>query len=174
MISFNFSKEQKIEFRDVNDLSCLLYTHSVVPRKPGQLGVVAPSTLLYEDESQYNTEIHYLDLDELHTKPMVQGKVIHTEEEYILDMCFDAHKQLLVGTTFDGGTDSGNELFAYNIETGGLEWNFLWSTRNGGVIHRPLWCDHRWAWSSVRMRQKQQLYPDVPCVRLWISGMFDE
>ena len=124
MTSFNFSEEQKIEFRDVSDLGCILYTHSVAPHKPGELGSITPSTLLYVNETGYNSEIYYLYLKELHTKLIVKGKVIHTEEEYILDMCFDADKQLMVAIAIYSGSSSDNQLSTYNTETGKREWNF--------------------------------------------------
>ena len=53
--------KQSIEFRDTNDLSRIIYTHSVAPHRPEHLCTVGSSFLLYEDESKNPCDIHWLD-----------------------------------------------------------------------------------------------------------------
>ena len=63
-IVFIPSDQQCIEFRDTNDLSRIIYNHSVAPHKPGELCTVGSSFLLYEDGSKIPRNIHWLDCNE--------------------------------------------------------------------------------------------------------------
>ena len=113
-----FRSRQKIEFRDANDLSQILHTHSVAPQEPYGLYAATPSTLLYVDGSKQPREVNWLELSELEPKTTVRKPVIHLHNTLPKDMCFtqDGDKQLLIIATIDGG------LFACNIETDKLEW----------------------------------------------------
>ena len=112
---FYFRSEQKIEFRDTNNLHNVLRTHSVVPHQPGKLCTGIASTLLYVDRSNKPFKVHFLDLSK---STPVAKKVIHTQHSSIHELCYaqDGDKQLLVITDRDIG------IFVYNIETDKLEW----------------------------------------------------
>ena len=110
--------EHKIEFRDVNDFNQIVLTHSVAPHEPSFLHAVMPSTLLYVDSSKSPRELHWLDLSESQPKPSVGRRTIHIKQKFIYDVCCtqDGGEQLLVVTARHDG------LFAYNTNTGKLEW----------------------------------------------------
>ena len=82
---------------------------------PGVL-CATPSTLLYVDESK--NEIHWLDLSDAKPKPAA-GKCTIDIESKIRDVCVvkDGDKELLIVVV-----DEVNGVFAYNTETGKLEW----------------------------------------------------
>ena len=69
------------------------------------------------DSSKSPKEIHWLDLSESPLKPAAVKPAISTKQNIIYDMCGlqDGDKQLLVLV-------DGNDLFAYNTNTGKLEW----------------------------------------------------
>ena len=89
----------------------------MAPHHPSILYAVSPSTLLYVDGSKSRFEVNWLDLSESPPKPAAGKRVIHTKLEFILDMCCtqDGDEHLLV-------VAAGNGLFAYNTNTGKLEW----------------------------------------------------
>ena len=113
-----FRSEQKIEFRDVNDLNQILLTRSVAPHRPSTLYADTPSTLLYVDGSRSPFEVHWLDLSESKPKPAAGKRIIHITQNDIYDMCCaqDGDEQLLIVAARHHG------LFAYNTNTGKLEW----------------------------------------------------
>ena len=112
---------KKIEFRDANDLSRILHTHSVAPHRPSTLYAATLSTLLYVDSSKQPREVHWLDLSGNKPKSAAGKRVIHTHNAQTRDLCFtrDGNKQLLVVA------DGIDGLFAYNTETDKLEWKVL-------------------------------------------------
>ena len=78
----------------------------------------APSTLLCEDKSKKNCEVHWLDLSGSKPKPAARKTcAIHTELITFYGMCSVQHgdKQLLVVADY-------REIFAYNAATDKLEW----------------------------------------------------
>ena len=70
------------------------------------------------DVSKEPTEVHWLDLNECKPKPAAGKPIIQTQLDQMRDMCIiqNADKQLLVIAADIEG------LFAFNIETGKLEW----------------------------------------------------
>ena len=109
-LSFRFSSQMKIRFRDVENLDRVLYTHSVAPYQPGRMCTGAtPSTLMYVNLSTIPVQVHCLDLSGSDPKPAVGKPVIHTQQGWIDDMCCvkDGDKQLLVLAAEEG-------LHAYN------------------------------------------------------------
>ena len=113
---FNFSSQQKIEFRDAHNLNNILKALSVAPHQPGKLHAGEASTLFYVNRSTKPFDIYCLDL----TKS-TRIKVIHTQHSTIDGVCFvqNGDKQLLVVT------DRSMGVFAYNTETDELEWNVV-------------------------------------------------
>ena len=116
---FCFSEEQKIEFRDANDISRILHTHSVAPHLPGKLCTATPSTMLYDDGSKDDSDVHWLDLSDMPPKPATGKGIVHTQQRNMKGMCFvqNGDKQLLIATEWENGS-----LFAYNTETDKQEW----------------------------------------------------
>ena len=115
----NFSSGHQIKFRDVKDLKKILRSHTVAPHVPGVMcTTVAPSILLYVDESKNPRDVHWLDLSGTKPKPAAGKRVIHPEQKEVYDMCFAQYggKQLLIVAADDEG------LFVYNSETDKLEW----------------------------------------------------
>ena len=114
-----FSAKLEIEFRDPNDLTRILHTHSLVLQAPYTMCVAGPSSLLYADGATSPLEVHWLDLSGSEPKPAVRKRVIHLQQANINDMCFaqDGDKQLLVVADINEG------LFAYNTETDKLKWS---------------------------------------------------
>ena len=113
-----FSEEQKIKFQDANDFNKILYSHSVAPHRPTILQTIASSILIYLDVSKQPTEVHWLHLYDSKPKAAAAKYVIPTQLSRVHDMCViqDADKQLFVVAADIEG------LFAFNIETGNLEW----------------------------------------------------
>ena len=106
----------KIEFRDVEDLDSVIYTHSVAPHWPRRMCTGAtPSTLMYVERST----VHCLDLSGSEPKPAAGKPVTHTKQKLIYDTCCmkDGDKQLLVVAAGDEG------IYAYNMGTDELEWS---------------------------------------------------
>ena len=113
-----FSEEQKIEFRDVNNFNKILHSHSVAPHTPTILETIASSILIYLDVSKEPIEVHWLDLYESKPKAAAGKCVIRTQLSLVRDICIiqNADKQwLVVAGDIEG-------LFAFNMETGKLEW----------------------------------------------------
>ena len=93
-------------------------SHSVAPHRPTILDTIASSTLIYVDVSKEPNEVYWLDLSESKPKLAAGKCVVPTQMYSMRDVCViqDSDKQLLVvAADIDG-------LFAYNIESGKLEW----------------------------------------------------
>ena len=80
-IVFVLRDRKSIEFRDTNNLSQILYTHSL-PHKPGLLCTVDSFTLLYQDRSEKSCEIHWLDCYGAKPK-LIKEKSFTTSLQYI-------------------------------------------------------------------------------------------
>ena len=93
----------------------------MTPHEPSKLCAVTPSILSYVDWAKSQCKIHHLDLSELHTNPSAQGKVIHTQQTHIYNICFvqDGDKQLMI---VSGTQDDCSKLFAYNTLKDKIEW----------------------------------------------------
>ena len=119
-ILFCYSRKNFIEFRDLNNLDEILYTHSVARNKPGRLFPVSPSILLFGCGTVEGPEIHWLDCSAIPPKEVSQKNVIFPTENIIWEMCFvneeKNRKRLIIIT-------AGNErIYAYNVDTKSLEW----------------------------------------------------
>ena len=113
-----FSTGEKIEFRDLNDLKTVIQAHKVAFHESGRLCVSSPSTLLYENQSNFPGEIHMLDCTGSEPKPVDGKNVIQIQQINIYDMCVvpDIDRELLVAA------DGYSGVYAYNTVTDELEW----------------------------------------------------
>ena len=53
--------EMRLDILDGNDLTKIIYSHSVAPHQPGRMCSVSPSKILYEDRSGNPCRVHWLD-----------------------------------------------------------------------------------------------------------------
>ena len=122
-----FRYEQTIQFRDANDLTRILHTHSVAPHEPGVMCTgAAPSILLFVDASKKPREVHWLDLSNGQPKPSTGKSIIRIRKMFTDDICFVqwGKRQLLtvVAAAENEADDSDDEVFAYDTVRGQLEW----------------------------------------------------
>ena len=90
----------------------------MAPHQPGALSTVAPSILIYEDQSECPPEIHFLDCKGTKPKPMditIRPNVSHVEDICCVE---NEDQQALVVLTFY----ETEHIHAYNCSTGELKW----------------------------------------------------
>ena len=106
----------KIEFRDISDLSRIIYSYSTGSLKLEPLCAASPSTLLFVDKSKGPRDVYWLDCSE--AEPKLTGKKISTDANFIYEICFtpDKMKPLVVAASL-------SSLYAYNAVNNKLEWN---------------------------------------------------
>ena len=111
---FRFRDENKIEFRDVNNLKQILRLYSV-SQQPSCM-TSSTSNLVYVDTSKTPRQVLWLEYSA--SPPRLSG-VNHTRLENIRDICHLKYenKHLLVAIRDDGG------ISAYNKITDRLEWS---------------------------------------------------
>ena len=108
----------RLDILDGNDLTKIIYSHSVAPHQPGRMCSVSPSKILYEDRSGNPCRVHWLDCSELPPKPAAGKTSIITRQDIIWDMCLGKHKGkhvLITSRSYDG-------IFAYSTKTNRLLW----------------------------------------------------
>ena len=117
-ISVILRDERCIEFRNINNLSQILYTHSVMPHMPSKLCTVGSSMLLYQDQSKIPPRIHWLDCNESKPK-LLKGKSFTTSLQDITDMIGvrNGTDELIIGT----GKQNG--IHCYSTTTKSLKWS---------------------------------------------------
>ena len=124
-----------IEFHDLENLRKVTVTHSVAPARPSRLFTTRPALLNYIDYSMDSPRVRSLDCSALPSKPKTSGVSISTQKKEVWDFCSvpNADRQLMViahGLTKwfllkNGQTNkikSDSELWAFDTDTGGLEW----------------------------------------------------
>ena len=128
---FILRSETYIEFRNANNLSQILYTHSVAPHKPGTLCTVGSSFLLYEDRSKEPSDIHWLDCNESKPK-LLKEKSFIISLPSILDMTGvqNGAEELIIGSSY------GNGVHCYSTAKRSLKWSVA---RNLPGIQKGLW-----------------------------------
>ena len=120
-IVFCYSKKGVIEFRDLNNLDKILYTHSVAPKKPGRLSQVSPSVLLYVCGNLVKPELHWLDCSVIPPKENRKKDNIFPAAISFWEMCFVSEetnrKRLIIISP-----EVPQGIHAYNVDTNSLEW----------------------------------------------------
>ena len=103
----------------MNDLKTVIHSHSVAGHYPGHVCVSSPSTMLYENRSKNPPVVHMQDCSGSRPQPILGKNVIHTLQNYVLDMCIvqNGDEELFVTT------GAGSKVNAYNTATGELEWS---------------------------------------------------
>ena len=114
---FILRDKQCIEFRNANNLSQVLYTHSVAPHSPLALCTVGSSFLLYEDGFKIPREIHCLDCNEPNPK-LLKEKSLTTSLPYLWDMIGvrNGTDELIVGI-------NNSSIHCYSTATKSLKWS---------------------------------------------------
>ena len=114
---FILRNEQCIEFRNVNNLSQILYTHSVAPHIPDRLCTVNSCMLLYEDRSKNACKIRWLDCNEAEPK-LLKEKSLTPSVQYITDMIGvrNGADELIIGT-------NSTDIHCYSTTTKSLKWS---------------------------------------------------
>ena len=110
--------EKCIEFRNTNNLSQILYSHSVAPHKPGRLCTVNSFMLLYQDLSKKPREIHWLDCNESKPKLLKEKSFIISLPyiHYITGVQIGA-EELIIGSSCENG------IHCYSTATKSLKWS---------------------------------------------------
>ena len=118
-ISINyFSSAQKIEFRDIKNLSRILFTRSVKPHQPCILCAVSPTVLVYADNSTpKENHLHWLDCSK--AEPKLLGITANTNIG-IIDMCLAEYENemLLIALPYN----ENESIYVCNSATGQLKW----------------------------------------------------
>ena len=101
---FILRDEKCIEFRNRNNLSQILYIHSVAPHVPRVLSTSGSSMLLYDDGSKRPYHIHWLDCNESKPK-LLKKKSFTTSLLYLNDMIRvqNGAEELLITSDYDKG-----------------------------------------------------------------------
>ena len=110
----------KIYFHDVSNLNEIVFGHSVAPHVPGPMFTSSPTTLLYEDLSDYPLAVRWLDCSVSPPKPASGKNATNTQQIQVWDMCFvrsRGDKGLLITTR---GPDGG--IYGYDTDTDKLDW----------------------------------------------------
>ena len=126
--------EKCIEFRNTNNLSEILYTHSVVPHKPGRLCTVESYFLVYQDQSKEPCDIHWLDCNEAKPK-LLREKSFTTSLLYLYDMIGvkNGTDELIIGIHPEIG------IHCYSTTTKSLKWKMtgkLLGTKNASEARK--------------------------------------
>ena len=110
----------KIFFHDVSNLNEIVSSHSVAPHVPGPMFTSSPTTLLYEDLSNYPLAVRWLDCSASPPKPASGKNTTNTQQIQTWDMCFVkgcGDKELLITTR---GPNGG--IYGYDTDTDKLDW----------------------------------------------------
>ena len=110
----------KIYFHDVSNLNEIVFNHSVEPHVPGPMFTSSPTTLLYEDLSNYPLVVRWLDCSASPPKPASGKNTTSTQQIQVWDMCFvrgRGDKELLITTR---GPEGG--IYGYDTDTDKLDW----------------------------------------------------
>ena len=136
--------KQSIEFRDTDNLSKIIYNHSVAPHKPGRLCTVGSSFLLYDDRSKRPRDIHWLDCSG--DKPKLLKEKSFTTS--LRDM-WDFVRVQNVANELIIGVDPEKGIHCYNTVTKSLEWSVA---RKLPGMQKPLHATcitSGWVWTYV-------------------------
>ena len=117
-ISINyFRSADEIEFRDIKNLSQILFNYSDKSHRPNMLCAVSPTVLVYVDRSKYKDQFHWLDCSD--TEPKLLGITANTNVS-IYDMCIAEYgnEKLLITLP----NKECNPIDAYDSATGQLKW----------------------------------------------------
>ena len=111
------SGQQKIEFRDLGNLSHVISCKTVDPHAPIFLQAVSPFTMMYVDGSTNPCTAHWLDCTAVKFK---YASIPFVTEDWITDVIHgldDECREFLLSTHGKGG------IYAYSKATGQVKWH---------------------------------------------------